>query len=148
MKHFFLILLLLTSSSLAFSDASISPSLFFLKQTLIQKTAKISQPISPQTASVTIKFSLPPDIQLLEDLENHGVRFKRDNGVILHSLHIYPATVFLDSLSSIARFPEIEKIEIVIVRPHHPPLTFPTPRFRLRKYGIPFRIPLSLTAVV
>ncbi|MDP2984345.1 MAG: S8 family serine peptidase [Candidatus Latescibacter sp.] len=110
MKHVFSILFLLTSSSFAFSDASISPSLFFMRQAPVQRTVKISQ--SPaQTASVTIKFSLPPEIKLLEDLENHGVRFKRDNGVILHSLHIYPAVINLDSLSSIARFPEIEKIE-------------------------------------
>jgi subtilisin family serine protease len=111
MKYIFTLLLFSISSTLAFSDASISPSLLFLKQTPIQKTAKISQSLSPHMVTVTIKFSQPPETKLLDDIENHGVRFTRDKGIILHSLHIYPAVVYLDSLSSISRFPEIERIE-------------------------------------
>lgn len=111
MKYIPLIIGLMIYPYSAFSDASVSPSLYFMKQGQLKGANKILQGNISQKAAVTIKFAYPPDANLLGELEKHGVSFKRDNGAILHSTHIYPATIYLDSLSSIAQFPEIEKIE-------------------------------------
>jgi subtilisin family serine protease len=111
MKYLSLLFFLVFSQSPAFSDVSVSPSLFFMQQEQLKGLNKITQDKILRLVAVTLNFPKPPDTALIGQLESHGVIFKRDNGVILHSTHIYPASIYLDSLSSITRFSEIEKIE-------------------------------------
>lgn len=101
----------LLSPSLSYAETKISPSLFFARQAASSVlSAKISTD-TPGWARVTIRFPSEPSPGTLVEIEHHGVVFSRHNGRILHSTHIYPASVNLDSLEAIANFPEIDRIE-------------------------------------
>ncbi|MFC1551687.1 S8 family peptidase [Candidatus Latescibacterota bacterium] len=96
---------------LAVSDASISPNLFFLRNYEPGNALKKAQVSAGNTAPVTVRFLSPPDASELVELEEHGLEFRRNNGVILHTKHIYLAEVVLDSLESLSGFDGIVRIE-------------------------------------
>ena len=95
----------------AVSDASISPNLFFLRNYDEGNALKKAQVSAGNTAPVTVRFQSPPDTSDIIELEEHGLEFRRDNGVILHTKHIYLAEVVLDSLESLSGFDGIVRIE-------------------------------------
>ena len=95
----------------AFSDASVSPILFFIRNSEPGHLAKKAHISDNREAPVTVRFASTPDINKLNELERHGLTFKRDNGVILHTQHIYCAIVALDSLEILARYDDIIRIE-------------------------------------
>ena len=112
MKYFVIFLYIFFQfPSLAFSDASISPILFFLRNCRSGSLAKQTHITSDHKSSVTVRFANPPDNTTIIELEKHGLEFTRDNGTILHTKHIYLATVNLDSLESLAQYEEIIRIE-------------------------------------
>ncbi|MFC1537886.1 S8 family peptidase [Candidatus Latescibacterota bacterium] len=96
---------------LAVSDASISPSLFFLRNYDQRNALKKKLLSDGNKASVTVRFESPPDFTEIRELENHGLEFRRDNGTVIHTKRIYPATVNLDSLESLSKFESIIRIE-------------------------------------
>jgi len=105
----FLFLILLPSH--CFGEASISPILFFKKNTPPLNPAKQSGISANHTASVTVRFKTLPDETRLLELENQGITFKRRNGKICHIKDIYLANVELDSLESLSRSDDILRIE-------------------------------------
>ncbi|MFC1540892.1 S8 family peptidase [Candidatus Latescibacterota bacterium] len=112
MKLFALIVyIFLRFPLLAVSDASISPSLFFLRNYDQRNALKKKLLSDGNKASVTVRFDSSPDYTEFLELENHGLEFRRDNGTIIHTKHIYPATVNLDSLESLSKFESIIRIE-------------------------------------
>jgi hypothetical protein len=111
--HYFLIVVMLLSTmhTLIYADASVSPSLFFNRARQNQSASKQAGSPAVMPVPVTIRFADAPSRSFLDDLEDHGLSFIRDNGVILHTEHIYPATLLPDSIESIASFPGIVSIE-------------------------------------
>ena len=93
------------------ADVSVSPSLYFARS--LKSSSFVSKLSGPENnlANVTLRFSAPPIESDLISLEEHGITFSRSDGHILHSTHIYPARVNLDSLESILSFPGLERIE-------------------------------------
>ncbi|MFC1490009.1 S8 family serine peptidase [Candidatus Latescibacterota bacterium] len=98
-------------TSIAVSDISISPYLFFLRNFEPGNAQKVAQLSDGNKASVTLQFENPPDYSEISELENHGLTFRRDNGNILHTKHIYLAEADLDSLESLSKFDGIISIE-------------------------------------
>ena len=98
---------------LAFTEASISPILFFLRNDKSGRLAKQANIADSGKAPVTIRFANPPDYTTISELEKHGLVFKRSNGTLLHTKDIYLATVDLDSLESLAQYDEITCIESI-----------------------------------
>ncbi len=95
----------------ALAQASVSPVLFFFRNTDSHRLSKLAHLTDSKTAPVTVRFAHPPDTGRITELETCGLKFKRDNGLILHSRHIYPATVELDSLESLTKQKDIVRIE-------------------------------------
>jgi len=95
------------------TEASVSPLLFFMRDIAADSSAKRTIPSPSGEAPVTVRLERPPDNATLTNLENHGLTFKRMDSELLHTEHIYCATVELDSLESIARFASVVRIESV-----------------------------------
>lgn len=95
---------------LALGEPSIAPLLYFYRSAPTGTIA--GKPASIQSVPVTIRFSKTPDNQMLDSIERHGVTFKRNsNNQIIHTSHIYIASVNLDSLETLSRFDSILRIE-------------------------------------
>ncbi len=95
----------------AFAGASVSPILYFLRDSEPSLLAKMAHVTGSKTAPVTVRFSFSPDSERILELEDQGLIFKRDNGRILQTKHIYTATVHLDSLETLAHNEDIIRIE-------------------------------------
>ena len=106
--HVYILLLI---SWEAFADASVSPVLYFLRGPEVSHLAKMAHVNGSKTASVPVRVRLPPDSNRIQELETQGFYFKRDNGRLLNTKHIYLATVQLDSLERIAQNEDIIRIE-------------------------------------
>jgi subtilisin family serine protease len=103
-------LYLITALSYVHADASVSPSLFFERDSVDDIGAPRKH--AGDTASVTVRFDEPPGHVRLAELESQGLTFSRgDSGNIRHTTHIYPAAVSLDRLESLAGQPDIVRIE-------------------------------------
>jgi len=112
MKHtIFFMAAVLALPATAFTKASVSPILYFMRNSKTASALKIAGTRSGNTASVTVRFSTPPDEHRIEELEKSGLIFKRDNGRILHTRRIYCATVVLDSIDSLSDEDDIVRIE-------------------------------------
>ncbi|MHB9027330.1 MAG: S8 family serine peptidase [Candidatus Latescibacterota bacterium] len=98
-------------SAVGFCEPGISPSLFFSRQNIPLHSARKAASATSDMANVTIRFSHTLTTAELLSLEAHGVKFTRENGRIVHIASIYPASIPLDSLESIAAFPGIIRIE-------------------------------------
>lgn len=95
----------------AHAGPSISPALGFLRDQNVRTAAKTATVLPDGTASVTVRFSHPPDNNRIAELERSGLLFSRHNGTILHTERIYAATVVLDSLDSLRNAEDIVRIE-------------------------------------
>lgn len=93
------------------ADPSISPILYFMRNTTDSRFFKRAFSYGDNTASVTVRFDIPPDMATVTSYEEHGLTFRRHNGKLLHSLHIYPAILQLDSLYYFENAPDIIRIE-------------------------------------
>ncbi len=111
MLYLFSILLILATVSPVWPQPSISPSLFFSREYTPGVFTRKQASIQANTASVTLRFDSPPSPERIRSIELCGVTFSRKDGEILHTRRIYPATVILDSLEALSRFPEIVRIE-------------------------------------
>ncbi len=111
MKFFIsIICIFLLIPDVSFSAASISPMLFFFRNARTSDFAQKALSV-PNSASVTVRFSASPHLDTIEKLENHGLRFKRSGGDILHTGCLYLAMVDLDSLENLAVREDIIRIE-------------------------------------
>lgn len=117
-RSWFLLFLMVPTQ--VFSEASVSPSLFFARENLTGPFIEKAADVSTRTASVTLRFDDPPDASAIAELESRGVTFARENGRILHSRCIYPATILLHSLESVSQYPGVVRIEHSY-RPSAPP---------------------------
>lgn len=102
--------LILFTANNTLADNNISPSLFFMRNGT--ESPFSLKPSLNNQANVTISFKSQPSQNLISQIEKHGIEFKRQYGNILHTEHIYPAIINLDSLESASKlFPEINSIE-------------------------------------
>ena len=112
MKHILTVLFIITTLTFRVeAEPSISPSLYFniAGNTSLNKNS--TSKITSHPASVTIRFSATPSLELISRLENNGLLFKRYNGEIMHTRHIYLAHLDPNYLEELKSFPEIERIE-------------------------------------
>ncbi len=93
------------------AEPSISPLLHFLRNSGTQSIFKSAPSSNENYEPVTVRFNLIPDTTLIEECERHGLLFKRFNGKILHTHHIYPASIHLDSLDYFQKSDIIARIE-------------------------------------
>ena len=107
----FLVYILVFFAGKVFAGASVSPLLFFLRDSETSYLAKKANVTDSKTASVTVRFNAPPCLERIRELENHGLIFKRDDCRLLHTKHIYLAVVYLDSLEMLVRNEDIVRIE-------------------------------------
>ncbi|MFC1693468.1 S8 family serine peptidase [Candidatus Latescibacterota bacterium] len=107
----FLFVLLFYTAPYAYAKATVSPVLYFMRSTDSAFLSKLAGSGDIKTSPVTVRFSRDPDTDFINKLEQHGLTFKRDNGFIIHTKHIYLATVVLDSLESLTQIDEILRIE-------------------------------------
>ncbi|HUT62695.1 MAG TPA: hypothetical protein VMZ04_01940, partial [Anaerolineae bacterium] len=95
----------------AFPKASVSPILFFFRNSESKHFAKLAHIPEAKKAKVTVRFASSPDENRINELQEQGMIFKRENGSLLHTKHIYLATVELDSLESLSQNDDIIRIE-------------------------------------
>ena len=93
------------------AEPSIFPILFFMQNTSDQTLSKRAHTDSDNAVSVTVRFVTPPDMETIMRYEEQGLTFKRHNGQLLHSRHIYPATLRLASLDHFRKAADILRIE-------------------------------------
>ncbi|MBN1291484.1 MAG: S8 family serine peptidase [Candidatus Latescibacteria bacterium] len=107
--QFFIIISLVTLP--VYTEPSISPVLFFLKNAETQHFAKTAGLSDNQYIPVTVRFNQAPDQSLISDYENHGLKFKRFNGKLLHTQNIYPASIDLNNIEYFQNSDNLTRIE-------------------------------------
>jgi len=109
----FIISLLLTACfpTLSFGEASVSPFLYFMRNMHPSALEKIAVPAARTSMPVTVRFSRIPDESRIRDLESRGIVFRRLDGSLLHTEHIYLADIEPDAIETIAAEGDIVRIE-------------------------------------
>ncbi len=102
---------LIFSSSMINAEPSISPSLFFQRNSSSKEAFKNTVDSNDNWTAVTVRFRNTPDKSLLSELETSGLLFTRLDGDIVHSRHVYCANACLDSLERLMRFKKLLRIE-------------------------------------
>ena len=107
--HCFFLFFILTVYSGLSAKPSVSPMLYFIKNT--EKQALLKRAGTGSFYPVTVKFDTAPTAHEIARYEHHGLVFKRFQGKLLHSKHIYPAILQPDSLYFFENSPDIIRIE-------------------------------------